>query len=144
MIEVSILQLLTYSGYYCYRNRDQAKKIGNSYRSDPWEFRGQADIEVFVQGRVIFLEVKTPKGKSKLVPKLIRKQAEWRYAALFEAFLSNYPKHKLAGNAQYWLGESYYVTKNYEIALEEAAIGVLRAEIAHLEEALLCHQHTKK
>ena len=62
-IEVSILQLLTYSGYYCYRNRDQAKKIGNSYRSDPWEFRGQSDLEVFVQGRVIFLEVKTPKGR---------------------------------------------------------------------------------
>lgn len=32
--------------------------------------------------------VKTPKGSSKIVPKLIRKQAEWRYAALSEPFLS--------------------------------------------------------
>jgi hypothetical protein len=32
---------------------------------------------------------KTPKGHSKLQPKLIRKQAEWRYAALSEPLLSN-------------------------------------------------------
>ena len=33
-------------------------------------------------------KVKTPDGNSKIVPKLIRKQAEWRYAALSEPFLS--------------------------------------------------------
>lgn len=33
-------------------------------------------------------KVDTPKGNSKVVPKLIRKQAEWRYAALSEPFLS--------------------------------------------------------
>ena len=33
-------------------------------------------------------KVKTPEGNSKIVPKLIRKQAEWRYAALTEPFLS--------------------------------------------------------
>lgn len=32
--------------------------------------------------------VKTRKGRSKVVPKLIRKQAEWRYASLSEPFLS--------------------------------------------------------
>lgn len=32
--------------------------------------------------------VDTPKGSSRIVPKLIRKQAEWRYAALSEPFLS--------------------------------------------------------
>jgi len=32
--------------------------------------------------------VETKPGRSKIVPKLIRKQAEWRYAALSEAFLS--------------------------------------------------------
>lgn len=32
--------------------------------------------------------VKSPKGNSSIVPKLIRKQAEWRYAALSEPFLS--------------------------------------------------------
>lgn len=33
-------------------------------------------------------KVNTPKGNSSIVPKLIRKQAEWRYAALSEPFLS--------------------------------------------------------
>lgn len=34
-------------------------------------------------------QVKTAKGNSAIVPKLIRKQAEWRYAALSEPFLSS-------------------------------------------------------
>jgi hypothetical protein len=33
-------------------------------------------------------KVNTPEGNSKIVPKLIRKQAEWRYSALSEPFLS--------------------------------------------------------
>lgn len=33
-------------------------------------------------------KVNTPEGRSKVQPKLIRKQAEWRYAALTEPFLS--------------------------------------------------------
>lgn len=33
-------------------------------------------------------KVKTPEGRSKVQPKLIRKQAEWRYASLTEPFLS--------------------------------------------------------
>jgi tol-pal system protein YbgF len=36
----------------------------------------------------------------------------------FQTFLARYPQSSLAGNAQYWLGESYYVTRNYDIALE--------------------------
>ncbi len=37
---------------------------------------------------------------------------------LFGQFLRNHPDHELADNAQYWLGESYYVTQNYEMALQ--------------------------
>ena len=33
-------------------------------------------------------KVNSPKGSSQIVPRLIRKQAEWRYAALSEPFLS--------------------------------------------------------
>ena len=33
-------------------------------------------------------QIKSKKGRSKIVPKLIRKQAEWRYSALSEPFLS--------------------------------------------------------
>lgn len=44
-----------------------------------------------------------------------------RYAdstRMFAAFIRNHPEHELADNAQYWLGESHYVTQNYETALE--------------------------
>ncbi len=46
---------------------------------------------------------------------------EGRYAEAarrFRSFLQLYPDGDYAPNAQYWLGESYYVTQNYEIALE--------------------------
>jgi tol-pal system protein YbgF len=36
----------------------------------------------------------------------------------FQAFLSRYPDSEYADNAQYWLGESYYVTRNYDISLD--------------------------
>jgi len=46
---------------------------------------------------------------------------ELRYAdaaQLFQDFLEQYPNSEYADNAQYWLGESYYVTRNYDIALQ--------------------------
>ncbi|HET6591976.1 MAG TPA: tol-pal system protein YbgF [Xanthomonadales bacterium] len=36
----------------------------------------------------------------------------------FQAFLTRYPGSDYADNAQYWLGESYYVTRNYDLALK--------------------------
>ena len=39
-------------------------------------------------------------------------------AQQFTEFLQQYPRSDYADNAQYWLGESYYVTRNYDIALD--------------------------
>ena len=39
--------------------------------------------------------------------------------ALFEAFKTNYPNSKYADNAQYWLGEANYVSRDYKKALTE-------------------------
>lgn len=36
----------------------------------------------------------------------------------FQSFVETYPQAALAPNAWYWLGESYYVTQNYELALD--------------------------
>lgn len=36
----------------------------------------------------------------------------------FQEFLTNYPNGPLAGNAQYWLGETYYVTREFDRARE--------------------------
>ncbi len=58
--------------------------------------------------------------------------AEQRYGKAFDAlkaanypvaiagmreFLSSHPEHELADNAQYWLGEAYYVTRDYDNAV---------------------------
>jgi len=40
----------------------------------------------------------------------------------FEAFLTDHPRHRLAGNAQYWLGEVYFVQGRYK----DAAAAFLR------------------
>lgn len=39
-------------------------------------------------------------------------------ARRFQSFLERFPDGEYAPNAQYWLGESYYVTQNYQIALD--------------------------
>ncbi len=36
---------------------------------------------------------------------------------LFNKFLERYPKHELAANAHYWVGETYYGEKNYDQAI---------------------------
>ena len=36
----------------------------------------------------------------------------------FDGFLKNYPKHPLAPNAQYWIGESYFHLRQYREAIE--------------------------
>ena len=41
----------------------------------------------------------------------------------FRAFLQANPRHALAGNAQYWLGESYYARKDYQNAMTAFAEG---------------------
>ncbi|TDR23405.1 tol-pal system protein YbgF [Marinicella litoralis] len=38
-------------------------------------------------------------------------------ARLFEDFIQQNPNHELTDNSYYWLGESYYVTRNYPMAL---------------------------
>ncbi len=47
---------------------------------------------------------------------------EGRYndaAAAFQGFLKQYPSSSYADNAQYWLGEVYYVTRQFQPALTE-------------------------
>lgn len=38
---------------------------------------------------------------------------------MFNAFIEQFPSHKLIANARYWVGESYYLEKNYEQAIVE-------------------------
>src|SRR5215813_10386818 len=41
----------------------------------------------------------------------------------FKSFLQSNPRHQLAGNAQYWLGETYYARRDYQNAMTAFAEG---------------------
>lgn len=64
--------------------------------------------------------VANPEAEQAAYDQAFQALKELRYADAardFQAFLDAYPQSALAGNAQYWLGESYYVTRNYDMAL---------------------------
>lgn len=54
-----------------------------------------------------------------------------KYAAAekaFRSFLKDYPKSNLAGNANYWLGETYYVRGQYDVAVGVFSDGLTKYE----------------
>jgi tol-pal system protein YbgF len=53
---------------------------------------------------------------------LLKQQRYEAAAAAFGQFLQRYPGSQLAGNAQYWLAEAYYVTDEFEEALTQFRI----------------------
>jgi tol-pal system protein YbgF len=61
----------------------------------------------------------TPKQQYDFSFDLLKKQDYARAEAAFRAFLKANPKDPLAGNAQYWLGESLYVRGDYQAAAME-------------------------
>lgn len=54
---------------------------------------------------------------------LLRKGDYGKAEAAFRAFVAGHGDHRLAGNAQYWLGETYYVRKDYPHAAEAFLAG---------------------
>lgn len=57
----------------------------------------------------------------------MRQLAERNYTqaeSYFTAFMDRFPDHLLAGNAQYWLGESYYARNDYKQAAAAFLSGV--------------------
>lgn len=47
---------------------------------------------------------------------MLQKQDFAKAETALRAFVDQHPQDKLAGNAQYWLGETYFVRKNYQDA----------------------------
>lgn len=58
----------------------------------------------------------SPEDQYKFAFGLLRQNDYGRAASAFDAFLKQHPQHDLAGNAQYWLGETYYVQGSYDKA----------------------------
>lgn len=72
-------------------------------------------------------EVALPDGPSKaqydFAFDLLRRNDFGRAEVAFREFLKRHPKDALAGNAQYWLGETYYVRGDYQQAAVEFMAG---------------------
>ncbi len=68
----------------------------------------------------------------------LREGRHARAIAGFQRFLSAYPNSDQAGDAQYWLGESYYLGRDYGAAKDAFInLGVRYPESARLPDALL-------
>ena len=58
----------------------------------------------------------TPKQEYEAAYAILKKNDFPNAEQAFINFIKKYPKEELAGNAQYWLGETYFVRKNYDKA----------------------------
>jgi len=61
----------------------------------------------------------TPQEAYNRAYRAIREKKNTEAILHFQDFLKRFPRNRLAANAQYWLGESYYDLKKFPTALEE-------------------------
>ena len=68
-------------------------------------------------GQMTVLPAGTPKAQYNYAYGLLMKRDLPKAEAALKAFLANHPKHELADNATFWLGETHYTRKNYQEAI---------------------------
>ena len=68
----------------------------------------------------------SPRGDYNRAFNLIKKRKYAEAEAEFKAFISRYPKSALSGNAQYWLGETYFARKQDKKAADAFLRGYTR------------------
>ena len=61
-LQLAIIHYLRGLGYVCGKTKTMGVRVGNTYRFDPYTFRGFPDLVAFVPG-LVFIEVKSPKGR---------------------------------------------------------------------------------
>lgn len=69
-------------------------------------------------GAATKLPAGTPKQQYDFAIDLMKRGQYPQARDAFDQFLSKYPQDPLSGNAQYWLGETYYVQGNYKSAAD--------------------------
>lgn len=65
----------------------------------------------------------TPRDAYNHAFKLLRESKHEEAGKEFDAFVKKYPKDALTGNAYYWMGESYYVRRDYAKAADSFRLG---------------------
>ena len=76
-----------------------------------------ANPTVANNGQVAALPAGTPKAQYNYAYGLLMKRDLPKAEVALKAFLANHPKHELADNATFWLGETHYTRKNYQEAI---------------------------
>ncbi|MBY0510470.1 MAG: tol-pal system protein YbgF [Rhodospirillaceae bacterium] len=71
----------------------------------------------------VALPAGTPKQQYEFAFDFLKKQDYPRAESALRQFLQGHPKDPLAGNAQYWLGETYYVRGDFQQAAVEFMAG---------------------
>ena len=69
------------------------------------------------------LPTRSPEEQYEFAQDLMRRGDYAAAEKAFSGFIAAYPDHVLTGNAQYWLGETFYVRKDYPRAAEAFLIG---------------------
>ncbi len=76
-----------------------------------------------VPGATVALPDGTPKQQYDFAFEFLKRQDYPKAEASLRDFLKRHPKDPLAGNAQYWLGETYYVRGDFQQAAVEFMAG---------------------
>ena len=82
----------------------------------PQASAGAADQAAAAAGGSVVLPGDTPQEQYDYATGLVQRGAYAEAELALKAFVSEHPKDPLAGNAQYWLGETYYVRSDFKNA----------------------------
>lgn len=107
--------------------KDTVDEFADSRKPQPLETGPpeEASVAIPVHKPAMELKPKKASGSAKLSPQRQYEKAYGVYTqhlyeealTMFKNFLQLYPEHKLADNAQYWIGEIYYDMKDYPVAI---------------------------
>lgn len=108
----------------------------DSQLTSPGETGASAPVELGEPATQELPALADPEAEKRTYDEAFSALKDGRYAESarrFQSFIDQYPDSDLTGNAYYWLGESYYVTQNYQVALE--TFGTLLARFPQNQKA---------
>ncbi len=88
------------------------------------EVVGESNQGIELAGAIDNLSADTPQALYDRARAALSKREYKKAATDFTSFLELYETHELAGHAQYWLGEAYYVEQDFKRAAEAFLAGV--------------------
>lgn len=109
--------------------KEEVKKINTDVDFRFKELAGRPATLPAINPRPVVVDVpendapKDPKAAYNDAYNLLKQLKYEQAEVALQDFLQKYPDHELAGNAQYWLGETYYVRGLYEQAAVAFATG---------------------